>query len=173
MSWHHLSWATWARGLPASRWPRPSWAGWRRSSYSIVFLRKYIYERAEYQSWGPIMGKGNSSNFKTDKDIWFQMPWTFKPGHLQAIKPLLFPNFCNLYTFILGAISYYPRGPIMGKGNSHNPKTEWDSGFSVLGTFVLDHLHHFKPISLWNFFNFFTFILGSQFLLPQRANNEI
>ena len=31
------------------------------------------------------------------------------------------------FTFILGTISYYPRGPIMGKGNSSNSKTEWNS----------------------------------------------
>ena len=79
-----------------------------------------------------------------------------------------FPTFSPSYW---GAISYYPRGPIMGKGNSPNSKKEWDSGFSVLGTFKLDHLHPFRPILLKQISNFFTFILGSQFLLPQRANN--
>ena len=39
------------------------------------------------------------------------------------------------------------------------------------GVFKLDHLQPFKPILFWNISNFFTFILGSQFLLPQRANN--
>ena len=82
----------------------------------------------------------------------FQVFTTFSPSHWEAN-------------------SYYPRGPIMGKGKSHNPKTEWDSGFWVLGAFILDHLHHFKPIYSWTFLNFFTFILESQFLLPQRANN--
>ena len=38
------------------------------------------------------------------------------------------------------------------------------------GAFKLDHLQPFKPILFWEIFNFFTFILGSQFLLPQRAN---
>ena len=47
----------------------------------------------------------------------------------------------------------------------------WDWGVSVPGAFKLDHLQPFKPILFWNFSNFFTFILGSQFLLPQRANN--
>ena len=32
-------------------------------------------------------------------------------------------------------------------------------------------LKPFKPILFWKIFNFFHFILGSQFLLPQRANN--
>ena len=42
------------------------------------------------------------------------------------------------------------------------------------GAFKLDHLLPFKPILFGNFSNFFTFIQGSQFLLPQsqRANNE-
>ena len=39
------------------------------------------------------------------------------------------------------------------------------------GAFKLDHLQPFKPILFWNFYKVFTFILGSPFLLPQRANN--
>ena len=45
-------------------------------------------------------------------------------------------------------------------------------GFWVPGIFKLDHLQSFKPILIRWFSNFFTFILGSQFLLPQWANNE-
>ena len=37
--------------------------------------------------------------------------------------------------------------------------------------FKLDYLQPFKPILFWTISNSFTFILGSQFLLPQRANN--
>ena len=59
----------------------------------------------------------------------------------------------------------------MGKGSSSNSRKEWDMGFWVPGAFKLDHLQPLEPILLWQFFNFFTFILGSQFLLPQRANN--
>ena len=40
------------------------------------------------------------------------------------------------------------------------------------GAFKLEHLHSFKPFLFGKFFNFFTFILESQFLLPQRANND-
>ena len=40
------------------------------------------------------------------------------------------------------------------------------------GAFKLDHLQPFKPILSWKIFNFFHIILGSQFLLPQRANYE-
>ena len=37
--------------------------------------------------------------------------------------------------------------------------------------FKLDHLQSFKPILFQKFSNFSTFILGGQFLLPQRADN--
>ena len=36
--------------------------------------------------------------------------------------------------------------------------------------FKLDHLHPIKPLLFWKIFTIFTFILGGQFLLPQRAN---
>ena len=39
------------------------------------------------------------------------------------------------------------------------------------GAFKLDHLYHFRPIFLKNVSNYYTFILGGQFLLPQMANN--
>ena len=39
------------------------------------------------------------------------------------------------------------------------------------GAFKLDYLHPFKPLLFWKISNFFTFILGGQFLLPQMANN--
>ena len=61
---------------------------------------------------------------------------------------------------------------MIGKGNSSNSKTEWDRGLSVPGPFKLDHLHLIEPILFQKILNFFTFILGGQFLLPQRANNE-
>ena len=80
----------------------------------------------------------------------------------------------NFPTFSLSyweANSYYPRGPIIRKENSSNLKSGWDRGFSVPGAFKLDHLHPFKPLLFWKFSKFFTFILGGQFLLPQRANN--
>ena len=38
------------------------------------------------------------------------------------------------------------------------------------GAFKLDHLHAYKPLLSWRNSIFFTFILGGQFLLPQRAN---
>ena len=82
--------------------------------------------------------------------------------------PQDFPAFSSSYW---EANSYYPRGPRMGKVNSSSPKSEWYRGFSVPKAFKLEHLHPIKPLLFKKFFNFFIFILGSQFLLPQRANN--
>ena len=79
----------------------------------------------------------------------------------------IFPTFSLSYW---GAHSYYPRGPIMRKGNSSNFQYGPDRWVSVPGAFKLDDLQSFKPILFPKFFNLFTFILGSQFLLPQRAN---
>ena len=42
----------------------------------------------------------------------------------------------------------------------------------MLGKFKLDHLLPFEPILSQKIFNFFSFILGGQFLLPQKANME-
>ena len=41
----------------------------------------------------------------------------------------------------------------------------------MTGAFKLDHVQPFEPILSQNIFNFFTLMLGGQFLLPQRANN--
>ena len=57
------------------------------------------------------------------------------------------------------------------EGKLEFSQPEWDTRDSVPGALKLDHLQPFKPILFWNFSNFFTFILGSQFWLPQRANN--
>ena len=88
------------------------------------------------------------------------------------LNPFCYRNFPTFSPSYWEANSYYPRGLIMEKGNSHNSKSERDSGFSMLRAFILDYLHHFKPIFPKEFSNFSTFILGGQFLLPQRANNR-
>ena len=100
------------------------------------------------------------------------MPGAFKLDHWQPFKPILFWKISNFSLSYWGAHSYYPRGPIMRKGNSSNFQYGPDRGVSVPGAFKLDHLQPFKPILFPKFFNFFTFILGSPFLLPQRANCE-
>ena len=99
------------------------------------------------------------------------MPGAFELDHLQPAKPILFSKFYNFFTFILEAISYYPRGLILRKGNSPNSRNGLDRGVRAPGAFKLDHLQPFAPIIFLKFYNFFTFILGGQFLLPQRANN--
>ena len=48
-------------------------------------------------------------------------------------------------------------------------KMGWCGNY-VPGKFKLDHLQSIKPTLFSNFSNFSTFILGGQFLLPQRAN---
>ena len=52
------------------------------------------------------------------------------------------------------ANSYYPRGVIMGKGNSHNLKIRWDRGVSVPEKFKLDYLRRSREakilLSSWN-----------------------
>ena len=55
----------------------------------------------------------------------------------------------------------------MRKGNSFNYRNGLDRGVSAHGAFKLDHLHPVKPILFSKFYNFFTFMLGGQFLLPQ------
>ena len=66
---------------------------------------------------------------------------------------------------------YIGIGLSMEKGNSPNSRIGWDRWVWGPGAFKLDHLQPFKPILFRNIFIFFTFILGGQFLLPQRAIN--
>merc|ERR1711950_38121 len=58
-------------------------------------------------------------------------------------------------------------GLILRKGNSSNSRNGLDRGVSVPWAFTLGHLQPAKPILFSKFYNFFTFILGGQFLLPQ------
>ena len=58
----------------------------------------------------------------------------------------------------------------MGKRKS--PESTRDIRPSVMVVFKLEHLHPFEPILFWKFSICFIFILGGQFLLPQRANSE-
>ena len=97
-------------------------------------------------------------------------------GHSNWTICSLLSQFCspNFQTFPLScweANSYYPRGIIMRKKNSPNSRNGLVRGVSVPWAFKLDHLHPVKPILFSKFYNFFTFILGDQFLLPRRTNN--
>ena len=89
----------------------------------------------------------------------------------------LLSHFCsrNFPTFALsywGANSYYPRGLIIRKGDSANFRNGWNKGIWVPWAFKLVHLQPLEPLLFQEFSNFCTFILGGQFLLPQRANNQ-
>ena len=90
-------------------------------------------------------------------------PGAFKLDHLHHLKPLLFWKFFDLFHFHTGR-------PILITPEANNGKREfsqppkWMRGFSVLGAFNLDHLHHFKPFLFRKFSIFLSFILGGQFL---------
>ena len=80
-----------------------------------------------------------------------------------------FPFVTSLYW---EANPYYPRGLIVRKGNSPHYRNGWDRRDWVLGAFKLDHLQPLKPILFRQFSICHIFILGGQFLLPQRVNSE-
>ena len=111
--------------------------------------------------------KGNSLNSRNGLDREVSVPGAFKLDHLQPVKPILFLKFSKFCTFILGAISYYPRRPIMRKGNSPNSRNGLDRGVWVPGAFKLDHLHPVEPILFSKFYNFFTLILGPNSYYPR------
>ena len=58
-------------------------------------------------------------------------------------------------------------GPII---EEINQISAWTRGIFLLRAFKLDHLKPVQPLFFSHFCNFFSFILGSPFLLPQRAN---
>ena len=70
-----------------------------------------------YYPRGLIMEKGISPNSQYGWDWGVSVPGAFKLDHLQPFKPILFWNFSNFFTFILGSPFFYPRGLIMRKGN--------------------------------------------------------
>ena len=88
-----------------------------------------------------------------------------------TLSPICSGKFQFVLCLYWEANSYYPRGLIVREGRFSNSKTEWDRGFWVPGVFKRDHLHPYKPLLFWKFSISFTFILGSQFLLPKRAIN--
>ena len=115
--------------------------------------------------------RGIHPNSKLDETEGFQClghsNWTI----CSPLSPFCSEIFQTFSLSYWGANSYYPRGLILGVGRISLSHYGWHRGVWVSGAFKLDHLQPFKPILFWNFSNFFTFILGSPFLLPQRANN--
>ena len=105
------------------------------------------------------------------------IPSSFSPlgnqsDYLHPLEPLLSWKLSNFSTCILGGQFFLPKRATNGKGNSPNFKIEWDRVFSVPGPFNLDHLHPLEPLLFRKISNFFTFILGDQFSLPRRTNNQ-
>ena len=76
-----------------------------------------------------------------------------------------FPTFPSSYW---EANSYYPREREAENEKMVFTRNGWYTGVWVPGAFKLDHLLPVKPILFSQFSNFSTFILGGQFLLPQR-----
>ena len=99
------------------------------------------------------MRKGNSPNSRNGLDRGVSVPGAFKLDHLHPVKPILFSKFYNFFTFILEANSYYPRGLIRRKGNSHNSRNGPDRGVCVPGAFKLDHLQPFAHFRFLKFYN--------------------
>ena len=90
--------------------------------------------------------------------------WGIQTGPFAVHWAHFVPKYFQLFHFHTGR-------PIMGKGLIPNSNIGWHRRFSAPGAFKLDHLQPIKPLLFPNFYNFFTFILGGQFLSPQRANN--
>ena len=90
------------------------------------------------------------------------------------LSPFCAKRFSTFSLSYWEANSYYPRGLIMGKGNSPNFKTGWDRGVWVPGAFKLDHLQPFAPLTFSNYSIFFTFILGRPILItPEGQLSEM
>ena len=110
---------------------------------------------------------GKMEIFQPECESGISVPGAFKLDHLQPVVPILFTKFSNFFTFILGANSYYPRERKAENWKMEIFQPECESWISVPGALKLDHLQPVKPILFTKFSNFFTFILGGQFLLPQ------
>ena len=135
---------------------------WNVSNFFTFILGRPILFTPEGQEWE----KGIHPTLKLNETEGCQCL-----GHSNWTICIPLSHFCseNFPTFSISyweANSYYPRGPITGKGDSSNPKSGWGRGFPAPGTFKLDHLHPFKPLLFWKISMFFTFVLGGQFLLP-------
>ena len=100
------------------------------------------------------------------------MPGAFKLDHLQPVKPTLFSKFYNFFTFILGAISYYPRGLILRKKKFSQPQ-KWtrQRGLSAWGI-QIGPFAACQANFIFQILQLFHFHTGGHFLLPQRDNTE-
>ena len=92
--------------------------------------------------------------------------WTIC-SRLCQLCSLKFQKFSLLYW---KANTYYPRERKAENGKIEFSQPECEKGFSVPWAFKLEHLQQIKPTLLPKFSKIFTFILGGQFLLPQRED---
>ena len=84
--------------------------------------------------------------------------------YLQPFATIIFLKFCKFFTSCWEANSYYTRERQAENGKKEFSQPEPGRGFWVPGAFELDHLQPFVPIIFLKFCNFFTFMLGGQFL---------
>ena len=101
------------------------------------------------------------------------MSGPFNLDHLHHFEPLSLSTFSNFLAFILGGQFLLPQRANNGE-REFTQLQNWIThrGVSVPGAFRLFPLQPTKPLLFWKFYNFSTFILVGQFLLPQRANNQ-
>ena len=124
----------------------------------------------EANSYYPREGQAENGKMEISQsecDIGFSVPGAIKLDHLQQINPTLLQKFSKISPLYWEANSYYPREGQAGNGKMEISQPENDTSFSVPGAFKLDHLQPSKPILFPKFYNFFIFMLGGQFLLPQ------
>ena len=93
--------------------------------------------------------------------------WGYQTGPFAALCTFHFLKIFHIFHIHTGeANSYYPRGPILGKWNSPNSKTGWDTGLWVLGASILDH---FEPLELKYFFKIFHLHTGRPILITPEG----
>ena len=101
----------------------------------------------------------HSYNSRNGLDRGASVPGAFKLDHLDPVKPILFSKFYNFFTFIVGAISYNPRGIILRKERfSH----QW---VSDIVAFKLDHLQPVRLILVQDVSNICSLYWGLPFLI--------
>ena len=100
---------------------------------------------------------GKMKRWYLSKIGWFSGFQCMDYSNWTICSPLSHFCFQNFWSFSLsywGANSYYPREPIIGRGNFSKSRTEWDEGFSVPGAFKLDHFQSIEPILFQQILNF-------------------
>ena len=111
--------------------------------------------------------------------IWIRLrgfsAWGIQTGPFAACWANFVLKFLQLLSLILGAqclwLSNWTTCSLLSQFCSEIfPTFDFHTWGSMSMAFKLDHLQPVEPILFWKIFNFFTFILGSPFLLPQRAN---